>query len=83
MAFAIDRSTPPPFYPFFTPLFVLLQLNLTYMKRILNLVLVKIIILKSSFNWFKYRHYSAAPAADCQQLVYSAIFMVTSTTICI
>ena len=48
------------------------------MKRILQLVPVKIIILKSSYNWFKYWHYSAAPAADCQLLVYSVIFMVTS-----
>ena len=40
-------------------------------------------ILKSSCNWFKYWHSSAAPAAECQLLVYLAIFMVTSTTICI
>lgn len=38
-------------------------------------------ILKSSCNWFKYWHSSAAPAAECQLLVYLAIFMVTSTTI--
>ena len=31
----------------------LLQLNVTYMKLILHLVPVKIIILKSSYNWFK------------------------------
>ena len=40
-------------------------------------------ILKSSYNRFKYWHSSAAPAVDCQLLVYSAIFMVTSTTICV
>ena len=59
-----------------------LQLNLAYIKRILHLVPVKIITFKSSYNsLFKYWHSSAAPAADCQLLVYSAIFMVTSTTI--
>ena len=57
--------------------------NLTYMKRILQLVPVKLIIFKPSYNWFTYWHSSAAPAADCQLLVYSAIFMVTSTTLCI
>ena len=44
MAFAIKRRTPPPvigtnFHPFL-PHFLLLQLNLTYMKRILHLVSV-------------------------------------------
>ena len=51
MAFAIKRRTHlngTNFEPFFYPAFFLLQLNLIYMKRILHLVPVKIIILKSS-----------------------------------
>ena len=44
--------------------------------------ILKSIIFKSSSK-FKYWHSSAAPAADCQLLVYSAIFTVTSSTICI
>ena len=59
MAFAIKRRNPLPpfngtdFRPFFYPTFFLLQLNLylNLMKRILHLV----IILKSSYNWFKYQ----------------------------
>ena len=35
------------------PPFFLLQLNLTYMKRILHLVSVKKNTFKSSYNWFK------------------------------
>ena len=35
------------------PTFFLLQLNPTYMKRILHLVSVKNITFKSSYNWFK------------------------------
>ena len=37
----------------FFPTFFLLQLNLTYLKRILHVIPVKIIILKSSYNWLK------------------------------
>ena len=37
----------------FLPHFFLLQLNPTYMKRILHLVSVKNITFKSSYNWFK------------------------------
>ena len=54
MAFAIKRWTPPlmaisiHFLPHF-----FLQLNLTYIKRILHLVSVKNITFKSSYNWFK------------------------------
>ena len=51
-------------------LLLLNLLNLNYMNGILQLVPVKIIILKSSYNWFKYWHSSAAPAAHCQLLVY-------------
>ena len=36
-------------------------MNLTYMKRILHQVPVKIIIIKSSYNWFKID----IPTADC------------------
>ena len=60
MVFAIRRR-PPPAPPlnghnvqtFFYPTFFLLQLNPTYMKRILHLVSVKNITFKSSYNWFK------------------------------
>ena len=67
MAFAI-RHRPPPlngtnFQTFFTPLF-LLQLNPTYTKRMLHLLLVKNIISKSSYNWFK---------IDTLQLLYDYI----------
>ena len=48
MAFAIQRGTPPPLMALisihFLPHLSLLQLNLTYMKRILHLVSVKNII---------------------------------------
>ena len=37
---------------YFLPHFFLLQLNLSYMKRILHLVSVKNITFKSSYNWF-------------------------------
>ena len=57
MAFAIKRRTPRPLngtnlHPLFCPTFFLLQLNLTYTtyKRILHLVPVKIVTLKSSYN---------------------------------
>ena len=56
MAFAIKRRPPPLmaliFIQFFPTCF-LLQLNPTYMKRILHLVPANIIIFKSSYNWFK------------------------------
>ena len=56
MAFAIRRRGPPPsplvahFQTSFYPTFFLLQLNPTYMKRILHF---KNITFKSSYNWFK------------------------------
>ena len=53
MAFAIKRRTPPLNGTNFLPFF-LLQLNLIYMKRILQLVYVKIIILKFTYNWFEH-----------------------------
>ena len=58
-----------------------LQLNLTYMKQILHLVSVKNRTFKSSYNWYKYWHSSAAPATDCQLLIYLAMFIVNSTII--
>ena len=86
MVFAIRRRTLPPlmaqiFIHLFTPPFFLLQLNPTYMKRILHFVPLKNIVFKSSYNWFKYWHSSAALVADCQLLLYLAMFIVTSTTI--
>ena len=80
MAFAIRRPTPAPplngtnFQTFFTPLF-LLQLNPTYMKRILHF---KNITFKSSYNWFKidiHQHLRPLTAN------YLAMFKVISTTI--
>ena len=56
MAFAIKRLTPPLMALIsihFYPTFFLLQLNLNCMKQILHLILVKICIIKSSYNWFK------------------------------
>ena len=41
-------------------------LSVLYMKRVLHLVSVKNISFKSSYNWFKYWHSSAAQAADSQ-----------------
>ena len=59
MAFAIKRRTPLPlmtlisshFYP------TIFFCNWIFMKRILHLVPVKFIILKSSYNWFKIDNY--------------------------
>ena len=53
----------------FTPLFLLLQLNLTFMKRILHLVSLKDIIFKSSHNWFKYWH-------SCDQILIKIPFLI-------
>ena len=61
----IDIMKGEKLYTLYPPFF-LLQLNLTYMKRILHLVSVKNIIFKSSFNWSKYWRSSAPPAPDCQ-----------------
>ena len=82
MVFAIRRPTPRPhplngtnFVTFFYPTFFLLQLNLTYMKRILHF---QNITFKSSYNWFK---------IDIQQQLrpltanYLAMFKVISSTI--
>ena len=70
MVFSIRHRTPAPnglnFQTFFYPTFFLLQLNPTNMKRILHLVPLRNIIFKSSYNWLKNWHSSAAPAADCQ-----------------
>ena len=69
MVFAIRRPTPAP------PTLFLLQLNPTYMKRILHF---KNITFKFSYNWFK---------IDIQQQLrpltanYLAMFKVISTTI--
>ena len=49
----MDSSIRPPITDIFYPTFFLLQLNPTYMKRILHLVSVKNITFKSSYNWFK------------------------------
>ena len=61
MVFAIRRRTLPPlmaqiFIHLFTPPFFLLQLNLTYMKRILHLVSVKNVTFKSSYYWLLEQH---------------------------
>ena len=84
MAFAIKGPTPPPpplmakFPDIFYPTFFLLQLNPIYMKRILNLVSVKNITLKSSYNWFKIDiHQQLRPLTAN----YLAMFKVISTTI--
>ena len=55
MTFAIWRQNhPPPLSQFFNPIFVLLLLNLTEMKRILHLVPIDNVIFKSSScDWFK------------------------------
>ena len=58
MDFFIRLRTPAPplmniISRHFLPHFFLLQLNPTYMKRILHLVSVKNITFKSSYNWFK------------------------------
>ena len=61
MEFSIKRLIPPLMAQIsihlFTQLFFLLQLDLTFMKQILHLVLVKIIILKAYDNWFKIDNY--------------------------
>ena len=55
--FSIKRQTPPPLMDkisiHFLPHFFLIQLNLTYIKRILHLVSVKNITFKSPHKWFK------------------------------
>ena len=80
MAFAIKRWTPLNGTNFhsFLPNFFLLQLNLTYMKRIIPLVSVKNITFKSSYNWFKIDiHQQLRPLTAN----YLAMFKVISTTI--
>ena len=86
MNFTIRRPTPPlppqlyqhHLQTFFYPTFFLLQLNPNYMKRILHMVPVKIIILKSSYNWFKIDiHQQLRPLTAN----YLAMFKVISTTI--
>ena len=82
MTFAIKRRTPLPlngtfFHPFFYPTFFLLQLNLTYMKWILNLVSVKKITLSPLIIGSKL----TLSRWTNRWLPYSALFRVTSTTI--
>ena len=80
MAFAIWRRTPPP--PLMAQISIhllphtfLLQLNPTYMKRILHF---KNITFKSSYNWFKIDiHQQLRPLTAN----YLAMFKVISTTI--
>merc|ERR1719447_1613043 len=62
----------------FLPHFCLLQLNPTYMNRILHLVSVKNITFKSSYNWFKIDIHQQLrpPTAN-----YLAMFKVTSTAV--
>ena len=63
------------FQTFFHPTFFLLQLNPTYMKRILHL---KNITFKFSYNWFKIDiHQQLLPLTAN----YLAMFKVISTTI--
>ena len=67
-------SDPPPLI-FFYPTFFLLQLNPTYMKRILHF---KNITFESSYNWFKIDiHQQLRPLTAN----YLAMFKVISTTI--
>ena len=62
----------------FLPNISFLQLNLTYMKRILHLVSVQNITFKSSYNRFKIHiHQQLRPLTAN----YLAMFKVTSTTI--
>ena len=87
MTFGIKRQTPLPLFmalfpPIFYPTFILLQLNLTYIKRISQLFSVKTITLKSSYNWFKIDilRLLQPPTAIFTEY-YSAMFIVTSNTI--
>ena len=72
------RPTPPYWHKFpdiFYPTFFLLQLNPTYLQRILHF---KNITFKSSYNWFKIDiHQQLRPLTAN----YSAMFKVISTTI--
>ena len=85
MVFPLGVRPPAPLPPLmviisrhFLPHFCLLQLNPTYMKRILHLVSVKNITFKSSYNWFKIDiHQQLRPLTAN----YLAMFKVTSTTI--
>merc|ERR1711952_343318 len=79
MAFAIRRPTPPPlmakFPDIFYPTFFLLQLNPTYMKRILHF---KNITFKSSYNWFRIDIHQQLQLLTAN---YLAMFQVISSTI--
>ena len=76
----VDPPPPSPLYgtnfqTFFYTTFFLLQLNPTYMKRILHF---KNITFKSSYNWFKIDiHQQLRPLTAN----YLAMFKVISTTI--
>ena len=79
MAFAIRGPTPPPplngtnFQTFFYPTLFLLQLNPTYMKRILHF---KNITFRSSNNWFKIDIHQQVRLLTAN---YLAMFKVIST----
>ena len=80
MAFAIRGLPPPPplwqnFQTFVYPTFFLLQLNPTYMKRIIHF---KNITFKSSYNWFKIDIHRRLRPLTAN---YWAMFEVISTTI--
>ena len=79
MVFAIRRRPPAPQWHkiarYFFPTFFLLQLNPTFMKRILHF---KNITFKSSYNWFKIDiHQQLRPLTAN----YLAMFKVISSTI--
>ena len=77
----IDPPHPPygtNFQTFFYTTFFLLQLNPTYMKRILHLASVKNITFKSSCNWFKIDIHQQIQLLTAN---YLAMFKITSTTI--
>ena len=80
--FPLSIDSPPlnghNFQTFFCPTFFHLQLNPTYMKRILHLVSVKNITFKSTYNSFKIDiHQQLRPLTAN----YLAMFKVISTTI--
>ena len=81
------RTISPPWWrkfpSIFLPHFFLFAIESYIYEADLRLVSVKNINFESSYNCFKYWHSSAALAADCQLLVYSAIFLVASTTTCV
>ena len=79
MVFAIRRRPSPPLWHKFSHIFYLtfflLQLNPTYMNRILHF---KNITFKSSYNWFKIDIHQQVQPLTAN---YLAMFKVISTTI--